>query len=117
VVNGLVKFESDLIFIHNDENVGQSLDFLHKTVKLVAMEDVGSQVFGETSFGLFHPLHGRKTGNDKSVVMRELLNETEHRARFAGLSQSDSQNTENILRKSFSNVFSELNLVGKHLVP
>jgi len=83
LMNGLVEFEGDLIFINDNEDVGQTLDSPDKGMKLVAMKDTISQMWRETLFGLFHPFHRRETGNEEYMVVRAMLNETEHRACFA----------------------------------
>ena len=64
-------------------------------MKLIAMKDRVVILSGEARASLYHPVDGRETRNDKYVIMRYMLNDTEHGASFAGLRECDSQNTEN----------------------
>jgi hypothetical protein len=89
-VNGLVFFEGDLVFVNDDEDIGEALDFLDKGRKKIAMEDGVVKMLWETLASLHHPLHRREASDDENVFMRKLVNEREHRARFSGLRKSNS---------------------------
>ena len=93
-------------------------DSFGEVMQLIAVEDTVA-VFGrEASACLFHPVDGRETGNDEGMVMRDLLNGAQHRSGFAGLSKRHCQNTINAGHlKCGGDLFTELYLIGKHIVP
>jgi len=90
VVNGLVFFEGDLVFVNDDEDIGEAFDFLDKGRKKIAVEDGVVKMRWETLASLHHPLYRREAGDDENVVMWKLLNKRAHGAGFAGLRKSDS---------------------------
>jgi hypothetical protein len=90
IVNGLVFFECNLVFVNDDENIGEALDFLDKGRKKIAVEDGVVKMLWETLASLYHPLHRRESSDDENVFVRKLLNERAHGASFSGLRKSDS---------------------------
>jgi hypothetical protein len=114
LVNGLVRFKGDLVFVNEDKDIGQVFDFLYKGMKLVAVEDAVSKLWWKARLSLFHPLHRGEARNEEYMVSMEMLNKREHRARFARLSQGDSQDGVNVVVEGVGNVFSERDLVRKH---
>jgi hypothetical protein len=115
VVDGLFFLEGNLVFINDDENVFKSSNLFDKGGQLVAVEDGVSVLGREARSCLLHPIHRRETGNDENMIMLNVLNGTEHRACFTGLSERDGQDTVNErIIEGISNVLSENNLIREH---
>lgn len=118
----LIRFESDLIFVNDDENMFERLDLFDKAWKLVAVEDTVVVLGREPSPRLNHPVDGREARDDKDMIDANFgsfhgLNDREHGSRFARLRQGHGQNTENGgIEKDIGDFRSELALIRKHSV-
>jgi hypothetical protein len=117
LVNRLRLLESDLVFVDDNENIFKILDFLNKLGKLIAVKDRVMVLGREALSGLVHPIDGRESGDNENMLMRYLLNDSEHGARFAGLRESHSENREDVrIKENVGNIFAETVLVRKHIV-
>ena len=123
VMDRLIWFEGDLIFVDDDENMFERFDLFDKLRKLVAVEDRVVILGREPGPCLNHPVDGGKPGNDKDMiyavfgVLFHSIDDSKHGSRFAGLRQGHRQNTENGgIEKDIGNFYSEFKLVGKHIV-
>ena len=54
-------------------------------LQLITMKDKIMVLRRESRTRLLQPVHRRETGNDKSVLVRNMLNGTQHGPGFAGL--------------------------------
>jgi hypothetical protein len=123
VMDRLIRFESDLIFVNDDENMFERLDLFDKAWKLVAVEDRVVVLGREPSPRLNHPVDGRKARDDKDMIdamffgLFHGFNDSKHGSRFARLRQGHGQDTENGgIEKDIGDFRPELALIGKHNV-
>lgn len=123
MMNGLIRFERDLIFVNDDENMFERLDFIDKVWKLIAVKDRVVILGREPGSCLNHPVDRGEARNDKDMIDAMFrvtfhgVNDGKHGARFARLRQGHGQNTENGgIEKDIGDFQAKFKLIGKHSV-
>jgi hypothetical protein len=85
IVNGLSFLKSNLVFINDNKDIGQRLDTYGEMMQLIPVKDTIAVFSGEARSRLFHPIDRRESGNDKGVIVWDLLNGAQHGPGFPGL--------------------------------
>ena len=92
---------SDLRFIDKDKNIGQMSNAFRKGRQIITVKYITSNRLRETLFSLSEPVDAGVSSNDKYMLRgnrnvrrrHHFVNDGEHGASFAGLSECDSKDS------------------------